>query len=95
VLAVIEEAKRGKTTYEQQKAARAERQKREKRLVELEKQIATCEERKKALEAMMADGSTFSDPQRAKDLSTEYETLKQGLEGHYTTWSALAEEMEV
>jgi ATP-binding cassette subfamily F protein 3 len=94
VLAVIEEAKRGKTTYEQQKAARAERQKREKRLAELEKQIAVCEKRKKALETMMADGSTFSDPQRAKDLSTEYETLKQGLEGHYTAWSALAEEME-
>lgn len=95
VLAVIAEAKRGKTTYEQQKAARAERQKREKRLAELEKQITISEERKKALEAMMADGSLFSDPQRAKNLSTEYETLKQDLEGHYTVWSNLAEEMKV
>jgi len=95
VLAVIEDAKRGKTTYEQQKAARAERQKREKRLAELEKRVALGEERKKAIEAMMADGSLFSDPQRAKDLSIEYETLKQDLEAHYLTWSQLAEEMEM
>jgi ATP-binding cassette subfamily F protein 3 len=94
VLAVIEEAKRGKTSYEQQKAARADRQKREKRLAELEKQVAIREERKRAIEALMADGSLFSDPQRAKDLSDEYETLKQDLEGHYTAWSQLAEEIE-
>ena len=94
VLAVIEDAKRGRTTYEQQKTARAERQKREKHLVELEKQVAVREERKKALEAMMADGALFSDPQRAKDLSTEYETLKQDLEGRYIEWSKLAEAME-
>ncbi len=94
VLAVIEEAKRGKNAYAQQKAARAERQRREKRLSELEKQIAGFEERKNALEAMMADGALFSDPQRAKDLTAEYETLKHKLEEHYTAWSALAEEME-
>lgn len=94
VFAAIEAAKRGKTNYEQQKAARAERQKREKRLAELEKHVTQIEERKAALEAMMADGSTFSDPQRAKELSTEYETLKQELEERYTAWSALAEESE-
>jgi ATP-binding cassette subfamily F protein 3 len=94
VLAVIEEAKRGKNAYEQQKAARAERQKREKRLAELEKRIAGLEERKTTIEALMTDGAIFSDPQRAKDLTAEYETLKHNLEEHFTTWSALAEEME-
>jgi len=94
VLAVIADAKRGKMTYEQQKAARAERQKREKRLAELEKRIAITEERKKTLETMMADGAVFSDPQQARVLSTEYETLKQDLEGHYSAWSQLAEEIE-
>ena len=49
--------------------------------------MAVREERKKALEAMMADGALFSDPQRAKDLSTEYETLKQDLKGRYIEWS--------
>jgi ATP-binding cassette, subfamily F, member 3 len=95
VLAVIEEAKRGKVNYGQQKAIRAERQKREKRLAELEKQVALLEARRSTLEAMMADGSTFSDPQRAKELSTEYEMLKERLDKQYTAWSALAEEMDV
>ncbi|MBI3302630.1 MAG: ATP-binding cassette domain-containing protein [Deltaproteobacteria bacterium] len=95
VLAAIEEAKRGKMTYAQQKAARAERQRREKRLAELEQQIATLEERKTAIEALMANGATFSDPQRARELTAEYETLKRKLETQYTAWSELAEETEV
>src|SRR5262245_37071178 len=95
VLTVIEEAKRGKMTYAQQKAARAERQKRERRLGEVEQQIATLEERKTALETLMADGATFSDPQRAQELATEYDTLKRELEERYAAWAELAEEMEV
>ena len=94
VLAAIESAKRGKASYEQQKVVRAERQRREKRLAELEKQIARYEERKDVIEAAMADGSAFSDPQRAKDLAAEYEALKLRLEEHYATWSTLAEEIE-
>jgi ATP-binding cassette, subfamily F, member 3 len=95
VLTVIEEAKRGKLSYAQQKAARAERQKRERRLGDVEQQITLLEERKAALEALMADGATFSDPQRARELAAEYETLKRQLEGRYAAWTELAEEMEV
>ena len=94
MLAVIEEVKRGRLTYGQQKAARAERQKREKRLAELERQVATLEERKIAIEALMADGATFSDPQRAREVAVEYETLKRELEERYTAWAELAEEMD-
>jgi len=94
VLAVIEEAKRGKMAYAQQKAVRAERQKRERRLAEVEQQIAACEERKTSLESLMADGAAFSDPQRARALTAEYETLKRELEGRYAAWTELAEEME-
>jgi len=94
VLAVIREAKRGKQTYEQQKAARAEQQKREKRLAELERKIARLEERRGTIEALMADGATFNDPQRARALAQEYETLKLDLEEQYAAWTALAEEME-
>jgi ATP-binding cassette, subfamily F, member 3 len=94
VLAVIEEAKRGKMTYAQQKAARAERQKQERRLGDVEQHIAMLEERKAAIEALMADGATFGDPQRARDLATEYDTLKRELEERYATWTELAEEMD-
>jgi ATP-binding cassette subfamily F protein 3 len=94
VLAAIEEAKRGKINYEQQKALRAERQRRERRLAEVEKQVTELEARRSMIETMMADGSTFSDPQRAKELSVEYETLKVKLDEQYAVWSTLAEEME-
>jgi ATP-binding cassette subfamily F protein 3 len=93
-LAAIQEAKRGKQRYEQQKATRAEQQKREKRLAELEQQIAALEERKNQIELMMADGTTFSNPQRAKEIAAEYETVKHRLEERYTTWTELAEEIE-
>ncbi|MGE0824721.1 MAG: ABC-F family ATP-binding cassette domain-containing protein [Candidatus Binatia bacterium] len=94
VLAAINEAKRGKQTYEQQKALRAEQQKRERRLAELERKIATLEERKTVLEATMADGSAFSDPQQARTLTEEYDSLKNALEKQYAAWSQIAEEME-
>ena len=57
-------------------------------------QVATLEERKVALEALMADGATFSDPQRAREVAVEYETLKRELEERYSAWAKLAEEMD-
>ena len=94
-LAVIQEAKRGKLSYEQQKAVRAEQQKRERRLADIEKKVATLEERKTTLEQLMADGTTFTNPQRARELTQEYETLKQTLEEQYAVWTELAEAMDV
>ena len=92
-LAAIQDAKRGKLSYEQQKIARAEQQKRERRLTEIEKKVATLEERKSTLEQLMADGTTFTNPQRARELTQEYETLKQTLEEQYAVWTELAEAM--
>jgi ATP-binding cassette subfamily F protein 3 len=94
VLAAIEEAKRGKRRYTQQKAARAERQKQEKRLAEVEQRIAVLEERKTVVEQLMMDGTTFSDPQRAKEIASEYEALKRKLEEQYTLWTAAAETLD-
>ncbi|MSQ47737.1 MAG: ABC transporter ATP-binding protein [Deltaproteobacteria bacterium] len=93
-LAAIQDAKRGKQRYVQQKASRAEQHKREKRLAEIERQIAPLETRKTAIEAMMGDGSAFSDPQQARAIATEYESLKQTLEAQYRVWATVAEEME-
>jgi ATP-binding cassette subfamily F protein 3 len=94
VLAAIEDAKRGKALYAQQKAVRAERQKRERRLAEVEQRIAALEERKTAVELLMADGGTFSDPQRAREIAGEYDTLKRDIDEHYAEWAALAEALE-
>jgi ATP-binding cassette subfamily F protein 3 len=93
-LAAIQDAKRGKQRYAQQKASRAEQQKREKRLAEVERQIARLETRKTAIEAMMGDGTVFGDPQQARAIAAEYESLKQMLEEQYHVWSTVAEEME-
>ena len=94
-LAVIQEAKRGKLSYEQQKAARAEQQKRERRLADIEKKVATLEEKKTALERLIADGATFTNPHRARELTQEYEALKQTLDEQYAAWTELAETLEV
>jgi ATP-binding cassette, subfamily F, member 3 len=93
-LAAIQDAKRGKQRYVQQKASRSEQQKREKRLAEIERQIAPLEARKTAIESMMSDGAVFSDPQQARTIAAEYETLKLKLDEQYRVWSTVAEEME-
>ncbi|NOT56068.1 MAG: ABC-F family ATP-binding cassette domain-containing protein [Deltaproteobacteria bacterium] len=93
-LAAIQDAKRGKQRYVQQKASRSEQQKREKRLAEIERQIAPLEARKTAIESMMGDGAVFSDPQQARTIAAEYETLKLKLDEQYRVWSTVAEEME-
>ena len=93
-LAAIQDAKRGKQRYAQQKASRAEQQKREKRLAEVERQIARLETRKTEIEAMMSDGAAFGDPQQAREIAGEYESLTQRLEEQYRVWSTVAEEME-
>ena len=92
VLKVIEDAKRGKALHSLKKAERAERQKRERLLAEVEKRIATLEQRQAKLEALMTDSAVFADPQRAKDVAVEYEALKTEIEQQYTSWSELAEE---
>ena len=94
ILIAIQQAKRGKALYARQKADRAERSKRERRMAETERRIAELEERQREIEALMADSSLYSTPQRAKEVAAEYETLKAELERHYTSWSELAEELD-
>ena len=93
-LAAIHQAKHGKLSYQEQKAARAERQKRAKRLAALEKSIAALEAKKDQLEALLADEKTFQYQDTARDVSTQYEQLKQQLDEAYLAWTALAEEHE-
>ena len=93
-LAAIREAKHGKRSYQQQKAARAERQKRAKRLAALEQHIATLEDRKEKLERRLADEKTFQDRAKTHEVTGQYEQLKQQLDEQYAEWAALAEEHE-
>lgn len=94
VLAVIKEAKRGKALHARQKATRAGRKKRERHIAETEQHISTLEEKQTQLERLMADSTTYSDPQRARGISMEYETVKRDLEQQYATWSELAGEID-
>ena len=93
-LAAIREVKHGKLSYQQQKAARAERQKRAKRLAALEQHIATLEDHKEKLERCLADEKTFHDQTKAREVASQYEQVKQQLDEQYTEWTALAEEHE-
>ncbi len=94
ILGAIQHAKRGKTLYARRKADRAERSKRERRMAETERRITELEEQQREIEALMADRSVYSTPQRAKEVAAEYETLKGELEEHYANWSELAEELD-
>ena len=94
LVSAIRQAKRGKARYARQKADRAERSKRERRLAEAERRIAGLEERRREIETLMADGSVYSTPQRARQTAAEYETLKAELEQHYASWTELAEELD-
>ena len=93
-LAAIRDAKRGKLSYQQQKAARAERQKRVKRLTALERHIATLEDHKEKLERRLADERTFQDREKAREVTGQYEQVKQQLDEQYAEWAVLAEEHE-
>ena len=93
-LAAIHQAKHGKLSYQEQKAVRAERQKRAKRLAALEKNIAALEAKKDQLEALLADEKTFQHQDTARDVSAQYEQLKRQLDEAYLAWTALAEEHE-
>ncbi len=93
-LAAIHQAKHGKLSYQEQKVARAERQKRAKRLAALEKSIAAFEAKKDQLEALLADENTFQHQDTARNVSAQYEQLKRQLEEAYLAWTALAEEYE-
>ena len=93
-LAAIRDAKRGKLSYQQQKAARAERQKRVKRLTALERHIATLEDHKEKLERRLVDEKTFQDREKAREVTGQYEQVKQQLDEQYAEWAVLAEEHE-
>ena len=93
-LAAIHQAKHGKLSYQEQKIARAERQKRAKRLAALEKSIAAFEAKKDRLEAMLADEKTFQHQDTARDVSAQHEQLKLQLDEAYLAWTALAEKYE-
>ncbi len=93
-LAAIREAKHGKLSYQQQKAVRAERQKRARRLAALEQHIATLEDHKEKLERRLADEKTFHDRAKAREVASQYEQVKQQLDEQYAEWTTLAEEHE-
>ena len=94
VLSAVRQAKRGKALQVRQKAARAQRSRQERRMAETERRIAELEEQQRAVEALMADRSVYTAPQRAREIATEYDTLKRELDKHYASWSELAEELD-
>jgi len=74
--------------HNEDKRARAERQKKEKETLRLEKEIETRETEVKAVEAQLADPDVYADGPRSKDLVKRYETLKAELEA---LWDKLGE----
>lgn len=93
-LAAIHQAKHGQTSYQRQKAERAERHKRAKRLTTLEQTIAHLEEKKATIEGALADDQIFRDHAKAQKVNADYSRVKETLREQYAEWTALAEEHE-
>ena len=74
--------------HNEDKRARAERQKKEKETARLEQEIETRESEVKAVEAQLADPDVYADGPRSKELVKRYETLKSELEA---LWDKLGE----
>jgi ATP-binding cassette subfamily F protein 3 len=60
----------------------------------LERTIAGLEQRKVALETLMADPELYRDGDRARDISVEYKGLEQSLRDAYFRWNELTQQLE-
>ena len=84
-----------KTRTEIQKEKKEEREERQKNKVlrkkkeKLEEEIATIEEKLSTIDSKLADSNTYSDYQKANDLSIERESLANTVEELYETWMEL------
>lgn len=65
-----------------------------KRLEELENAISNAEERKQTIETDMADPSFYENGDRVKQVSLEYESLKQALAENLRKWEEIAGRIE-
>lgn len=84
-----------KTRTEIQKERKEEREERQKNKAlrkkkeKLEEEIATIEEKLSTIDSKLADSNTYSDYQKANDLSIERESLANTVEELYETWMEL------
>lgn len=84
-----------KTRTEIQKEKKEEREERQKNKAlrkkkeKLEEEIATIEEKLSTIDSKLADSNTYSDYQKANDLSIERESLANTVEELYETWMEL------
>ena len=82
--------KKGKRAYQQQKAARAARQRRAKRVAAAEQRITALEDEIRELERTLASQETFCDAERAHEVAARHERLRRELDEQYTVWTELA-----
>ena len=84
--------KKGKRAYQKHKAARAARQRRAKRVAAAEQRITALEDEIRELERTLASQETFSDAERAREVTARHERLRRQLDEQYAVWTELAGE---
>ena len=84
--------KKGKRAYQKHKAARAARQRRAKRVAAAEQRITVLEDEIRELERALASQETFSDAERAREVTVRHERLRRQLDEQYAVWTELAGE---
>ncbi len=79
---------------EQEKERQRIRRKKLKDLETTEMRIMELEEQKIELEALLSDPATYSDEDKAREITAAYRQTEQDLESAYADWEILNEEME-
>lgn len=87
-----EAAEPGTGGYEAEKQAKREERNRQRRMEQLEQEIAKLEDQIEQLESQLADPAIFNDYVKVNEMSTELEQRQTTLLGCYEEWEALAQE---
>ena len=74
--------------------ARQNRAKLDIQIKELEEKIQAAEERMEELESMIADPDMYADPERAREVVEEHDSLGSAIEDLYSRWSDVCEQRE-
>lgn len=79
---------------EEDKERRRIKRRKQKELEELELRIMELEEQKTELESALADPATYSDEDKAREITAAYRQTEQDLESAYADWEMINEELE-
>ncbi|WP_058306281.1 ABC-F family ATP-binding cassette domain-containing protein [Gracilibacillus massiliensis] len=87
----VEKTETTKSNFEKEKQLKKEQRKKERRIQEIEDQIEQLESKMEEIDALLCDPEVFQDHEKALELTTNNDTLKEKLEALMEEWETLHE----